>query len=126
MDENLSLRKSVRLQVLGIGPYLHDIFIIPSVAFWQSLHLQLSLVWCCQLIRWTEPALTFDLTLTKHLSLLRKFYYCIRIPLLRAFDRCLALLALPVGLAVRQGDIPPPLPANVTNFVGWRPQLCAG
>ena len=41
--------------------YLHDIFVIPSAAFSQSLRLQLSLVWFRQPIRRKESALTFDL-----------------------------------------------------------------
>ena len=52
--------------------YLHGIFVIPSVAFSQSLRLRLSLVWFRQPIRRKESALTFDLTLTQHLTLLKK------------------------------------------------------
>ena len=42
----------------------------------------------------------FDLTSTRHFTLLRKFLDCIRIPSLRAFDHRLALLAPPIGSEV--------------------------
>ena len=58
---------------LALVSYLHDIFMIPSVAFWKSLGWQLSLVWSLQPIRQRRSVLTFDLALTRHLTLLRKF-----------------------------------------------------
>ena len=64
---------------------------------------------------WPDLNPTFDLA--------RKFWDCIRIPSLRAYDHCLALLAPPITSEFRQGAIyPPPQPTEV----GWRPQLCAG
>ena len=56
---------------LALVTYLRDIFVIPSVAFSQILPLQLSLASPRQPIRRKESALTFDLTLTQHLTLLR-------------------------------------------------------
>ena len=50
--------------------YLHGMIVIPSVAFLLSLRLQLSLVSGAGKAK--ESALAFDLTLTQHLTSLRK------------------------------------------------------
>ena len=104
---------------LALVSYLHGIFNIPSVAFWQSLGLQLSLVWSRHLIRRKESALTFDTTLTRHLTLSRKFKGCIRI---LSLGPSIAALRFSLPQLLRNldrggGDIPlPPQPAEV----GWR------
>ena len=46
-------------------PCLYGTFAIPPEGLWQSFGSQLSLVWSRQSIRQREPALTYDMTLTR-------------------------------------------------------------
>ena len=60
--------------------------------------------------------LTFDLTLTLHVTSKRKFLMCIGIFSFRAFDRRLARLAAPISSGVRQGGrICPPPPSGARS-----------
>ena len=103
---------------LALVSYLHGIFVIPSVVFWQGLGVQLSLVWSRQPIRVSvrvsryESALTLDVCLTRYLILLRNIKIALKSsrwelliaasrPSLRRFVRKLD----------SRGDIRPP-PAN--------------
>ena len=112
---------------LALVPYLYGIFFIPSVALLHSLGLQLSLVCSWHPISRRESTLSFDLTLARHLTFLRKSSYSIRIISLRAFDRRLALVTALIGSKVGQGGNirPLTLPSQSTEGV-WRPRCRAG
>ena len=59
---------TVALTCILREPLTYGTLVVTSVALWQSLGSQLSLVWSWRPIRRKESALSFDPTLTRHLT----------------------------------------------------------